>query len=258
MTDSRQRFSDRVDDYLRYRPGYPAALVDAVLAAAGDSTPPVVADIGSGTGIFTRLLLERGARVFGVEPNANMRGAAETLLQSMPEYTAIDGSAENSGLADSSVDLVTAAQAFHWFNNTEARREFARILKPGARLALIWNRRRLDEPFQQAYDLLLRKYSAEYEQVNHLSLTDAEIGAFFAPGTMTIENFDNRQTLDFDALLGRLRSASYCPAENSPAYRSLVDDLEGLFLRHADAGKLAFVYDSRLYLGPLNDRQQTR
>lgn len=253
MTDSRQRFSDRVDDYVRYRPGYPAALIDTLLADAGDGATPVVADIGSGTGIFTRLLLERGALVAGVEPNANMRQAAEVALQSFPAFTSIDGSAEDTGLDLRSVDLVTAAQAFHWFNNGRARHEFARILKPGGQLALIWNRRRLDEPFQQAYDALLREYSADYGRINHLTMADDEIGAFFAPGKMTLTQFENPQILDFDGLLGRLRSASYCPPENTPAYRALVADLQLLFAKHADDGELRFAYDSRLYLGTLSN-----
>jgi len=251
MTDSRERFSERVDDYVRYRPGYPPELVAAVLAAAGNSGAPRIADIGSGTGIFTRLLLAGGARVIGVEPNAGMRRAAETALREFAEFSSVDGSAEDTGLDSGTLDLVTAAQAFHWFNNRRARREFARILKPGGRLALVWNRRRLDEPFQQAYDSLLHEYSAEYGRVNHLSLEDAEIGAFFAPGKMTVTHFENWQTLDFDGLLGRLRSASYCPPANSPAYRPLVAALERLFARHADGGRIRFAYDSRLYLGSL-------
>jgi len=250
VTDSRERFSDRVDDYVRYRPGYPPPLVDAVLAAAAAAVQ-VVADIGSGTGIFTRLLLERGARVAGIEPNAKMRQAAETALQSFPAFTSIDGSAEDTGLADHSLDLVTAAQAFHWFNNDRARREFARVLKPGGRLALVWNRRRLEEPFQQAYEALLREYSADYGRIHHLTLADDEIGAFFAPGEMTLTQFENLQILDFDALLGRLRSASYCPPENTPAYRSLVAGLRRLFADHAENGEIRFAYDSRLYLGTL-------
>jgi len=252
VTDSRDRFSDRVGDYVRYRPGYPAELVAAVIGAAENTASPTIADIGSGTGIFSRLLLDAGARVFGVEPNAAMRAAAEQGLQAFPGFTSIDGSAEATGLGDASVDLVTAAQAFHWFNNRRARREFVRILKPGGRLALAWNRRRVEEPFQQAYDALLREYSPEYERVNHLSLEDAELGEFFAPGEMTVANFDNWQTLDFDGLLGRLRSASYCPPENSSAYRPLVAALERLFARHAENGEIRFAYDSRLYLGPLD------
>jgi len=252
VTDSRERFSDRVDDYVRYRPGYPPALVNAVLAAAGDASPPVVADIGSGTGIFTRLLLEQGARVSGVEPNANMRAAAETVLRTFPAFTSVDGSAEATGLDDRSVDLVTAAQAFHWFNNDRSRSEFARILKPSGRLALTWNRRRLEEPFQQAYEALLREHSADYGKINHLTMADDEIAEFFAPGEMTLLQFENLQILDFDGLLGRLRSASYCPAEDTPAYRALLADLERLFAAHAANGELRFALDSRLYLGPIN------
>jgi SAM-dependent methyltransferase len=251
MLDSRERFSERVEDYVRFRPGYPPELVSALLQDLGDPWSLHAADIGSGTGIFTRLLLERGVAVIAVEPNAGMRRAAEDALQSCEKFTSIAGSAEDSGLADASLDLLTAAQAFHWFRNSRAHAEFARILRPGGRLALIWNRRRVAEPFQRAYEALLREFAPEYTEVNHLALGDDEIGAFFEPGKMTLSTFDNRQQLDFQSLLGRLRSSSYCPAEKSGAYRELKSALEKLFARHAVDGRVRFVYDSHLYRGPV-------
>ena len=251
MLDSRERFSERVEDYIRYRPGYPFELVTALLEGLGDPRTLDAADIGSGTGIFTRLLLERGVSVSGVEPNAGMRRAAEEALQSFTGYTSIAGSAENSGLADASLDLLTAAQAFHWFRNARTRVEFARILKPDGRLALIWNRRRIAEPFQRDYEALLREFAPEYDKVNHLALGDEEIGAFFEPGKMSLSVFDNRQQLDFESLLGRLRSSSYCPAEGSSDFHELKSALEKLFARRATGGLLHFVYDSHLYRGPV-------
>jgi SAM-dependent methyltransferase len=251
VIDSRERFSERVADYVRYRPGYPAALISALIEGLGDPRKLRAADIGSGTGIFTRLLLERGLAVAGVEPNADMRLAAEAALQSCERFTSVAGAAEDSGLADASLDLVTAAQAFHWFRSERTRAEFARILKPGGRLALVWNRRRVSEPFQHAYDALLREFAPEYGKVNHLALTDEEIGAFFEAGKMTLSSFDNRQQLDFESLLGRLRSSSYCPGEDSNRYRDLKAELERLFARHAVDGAVRIVYDSHLYRGPV-------
>lgn len=251
MIDSRERFSERVEDYVRFRPGYPPGLVTALLEELGDPGTLSAADVGSGTGIFTHLLLERGIAVTGVEPNVNMRRAAETALQSFENFTSLEGTAESTGIADASMDLVTAAQAFHWFRSARTRAEFARILKPNGRLALVWNRRRLAEPFQQAYDALLRAAAPEYLEISHLTLTDEEIGAFFEAGRMQLRNFDNRQRLDFDGLLGRLRSASYCPAEDTSDYRELKSGLERLFARHAVGDQIHFFYDSHLYLGPV-------
>ena len=251
MSDPRERFTGRVDDYVRYRPGYPPALLNAVLEAFGPDARISAADIGSGTGIFTRMLIERGVRVYAVEPNRAMRTAAEAALTGCENFTSIDGSAERSGLHDASVDLVTAAQAFHWFDPEASRAEFARILRPHGRLALIWNQRRVDQPFQQEYDALLRGHAPEYDRVNHMNLGIDVIGAMFRRGRMQSEEFDNVQRLDFRGLLGRLQSSSYCPPAGSSAFASLADGLRRLFEHHADDGHIEFSYDSRLYLGPV-------
>ena len=250
ISDSRERFSSRVDDYVRFRPGYPAALLQALLAGTAGNAEFAVADIGSGSGIFTRLLLERGIEVYAVDPNAAMRRAAETALGGFDNFSSVDGSAEDTDLGDAAVDLVTAAQAFHWFDKDRALAEFRRILKPAGRLALIWNRRDLQQPFQQAYDTLLREHAPEYGRVNHMSLSADEIGCCFAPGQMHRRRFDNRQRLDFDGLVRRLRSASYCPDPASAEYIDLLDALRRLFARYADDGLLEFTYERLLYHGP--------
>ncbi len=251
MTDPRKRFSDRVANYIRFRPGYPEALLPLLLPASQSRDAISIADVGSGTGIFTRLLLQQGDTVYGVEPNANMRQAAEEYLAEYENFISIEGDAENTGLADASVDLVTAAQAFHWFNNDASKTEFNRILKPGGRLALIWNQRRLEQPFQQAYEALLRELAPEYGKVNHMNLDDDEIARFYRPGQIQVSRFDNNQEFDFNGLTGRLQSSSYCPDENTPEYARLIDELSRLFDTHAVDGRLVFEYDTRLYLGPI-------
>lgn len=256
MTDSTRRFSDRVEAYQKYRPGYPLALLSTLLEKAGLDTDAVVADIGSGTGIFTRLLLDHGLRVLGVEPNTNMRLAAETALSEYQQFTSIDGSAEQTGLEDKSIDLVTAAQALHWFNNAATKAEFQRILKPNGRLALIWNKRAVSEPFQQAYDAILREYAPEYDQVNHMNLDEADIAGFFRPGSMELLHFENSQSLDFAGLIGRLKSSSYCPAEDSPQYIPLVTELVNLFDQFALNGRIDFEYDTQLYLGIVDSAEK--
>ena len=159
------RFSTRVENYVRYRPGYPDAVL-AWLRAECDLTPAaVVADIGSGTGKLAELFLRNGNRVFGVEPNREMREAGEGMLAGFPNFVSVDGAAEATTLPAASVDFVTAGQAFHWFDRQTARREFARILKPGGWVVLVWNERRSDSPFLRDYEALLREFASEYEQV---------------------------------------------------------------------------------------------
>jgi len=252
MTDSTQRFSNRVDAYVRYRPGYPADLVPQLLEKTGLGTGAVVADVGAGTGIFTRLLLQQNLRVYAIEPNAPMRAAAEASLGDDRQFVSVGAPAEDTGLDNDSIDLVTAAQAFHWFNNDAAKAEFRRILRPAGQLALVWNRRKVSQPFQQAYDGVLREFSPEYGKVNHMNLREGEIAGFFAPAEMEVVHFDNSQRLDFSSLLGRLKSSSYCPAEDSPHYIPLVTELLALFDRHAVEGAIEFEYDTELYLGPMS------
>ena len=251
MTDSTQRFSDRVENYVKYRPSYPPALIQTLLQKASLDASAVVADVGSGTGILTRLLLEQGLKVLGIEPNAKMREAAELMLADQPAFTSVDAPAERTGLADHSIDLVTAAQAFHWFCNAETKAEFRRILKPDGRLALIWNKRNISQPFQQAYDSILRTYVPEYGVVNHMNLTETDLASFFAAGEMEVLRFDNSQQLTFAALLGRLKSSSYCPAENSPQYPSLVAELAIPFEQFAVDGTVDFQYQTELFFGPV-------
>jgi SAM-dependent methyltransferase len=251
MTDSTQRFSDRVEAYVKFRPDYPAELVKTLVQKTMLDTGAVVADVGSGTGIFTRLLLDQQLKVFAVEPNANMRNAAEVLFSDYPNFTSVDAPAERTGLAEHSVDLVTAAQAFHWFNNAATKAEFRRILKADGKLALIWNKRKVSQPFQQAYDVILKTYAPEYGVVNHMNLSKADIAEFFDAGHMEVLQFDNCQQLTFPGLLGRLKSSSYCPAENSPQYPSLVAELAGLFGQFAVNELIDFEYDTQLYLGSI-------
>jgi len=251
MTDSTQRFSNRVEAYVKFRPGYPDALMQILLQKTRLEAGAVVADVGSGTGIFTKLLLDQRLKVFAIEPNENMRKVAETIMADYPNFTSVAAPAEATGLGDRSVDLVTAAQAFHWFNDAPTKIEFSRILKSDGRLALIWNKRKISHAFQQAYDAVLRTYVPEYGVVNHMNLRETDIAGFFADGQMEVLRFDNSQQLSFSALLGRLKSSSYCPAEDSPQYPSLVAELAALFEQFAIDDVIDFQYDTELYLGPV-------
>ena len=191
MQDPTQRFSSRVDNYVRYRPGYPVVVLDLLKKMCGLTPDSVIADIGSGTGIFTRMLLQNGNRVFGIEPNADMLMAAEKLLASFPRFTSVAGAAETTTLTDYSVDFITAAQAAHWFDRERARREFVRILKPRGWTVLLWNERRTDStPFLREYEQLLLTYGTDYQEVRH-ERTTAEINAFFSPSKFQERKFQH-------------------------------------------------------------------
>jgi SAM-dependent methyltransferase len=253
MRDPTQRFSDRVDNYVKYRPSYPPEVVDVLQRECGLTATAVVADVGSGPGNLTRLFLDHGNEVFGVEPNRAMREAGERLLQGYPRFHSIDGTAEATTLPDDSVDLVAAGQAFHWFDRVRAKNEFRRILRGPRWVALVWNERRTaSTPFLVAYEQLLRRYGTDYAQVQHRDAADdAVLGAFFAPQTYTRVNFENRQVFDFDGLQGRLLSSSYAPAAGQPGHEAMLAELRRLFETHQSQGAVAFEYDTQIYYGRL-------
>lgn len=251
VNDSTQRFSDRVANYVRYRPSYPSDLVDALVNDSGVGPGHQVADVGAGTGIFSRLLLERGLRVVAVEPNDAMRAAADEMLGCFDTYQSIRGQSENTGLDEASVDLITAAQAFHWFEQGPTRREFQRALKPGGRVALVWNERTLGTPFQDDYERVLTDYTDDYAAINHTNITRQEIIDFYFPGPVTEKQFDNFQAVDREGLLGRVESASYCPRPGTPGYLEIVAALNGLFDRYQQNGTVTLSYVTRLFLGSL-------
>lgn len=248
--DSKQRFSDRVDAYVKYRPGYPAEMLDYLYKAAGLRPNSLVADIGSGTGIFSRLLLERGSGVIGVEPNAAMRTAAIELLGGNPGYTSVDGSAEATGLADASVEGIVCAQSFHWFDRERAKREFQRILRPGGKVALVWNSRRTQgNDFLEQYERLFLTYGTDYVAVSHRNITERELSQFFAPHEMKVERFTNGQRFDFAGLAGRTLSSSYAPAPGHPRHEPMMEALRRLFERSSVDGTVTIEYETEVYVG---------
>src|SRR5580698_4098451 len=231
-TNATQRFSSRVDNYVRYRPGYPPEVTELLKTECSLASDSTIADIAAGTGIFTRMLLENGNRVFGVEPNAPMRQAGEQFLSGYSKFTSLDGAAEATTLPDHSVDIVTAAQAAHWFDREKARGEFIRILKPGGWLVLLWNERRTDStPFLREYEHLLLAYGTDYREVRH-ERTTAEIADFFSPSPFRSSRLEMRQEVDYLGLEGRLLSSSYTPTSDQANYDAMLRELRRIFDAH--------------------------
>ncbi len=250
--DATQRFGNRVDDYIRYRPDYPPAVLDWLAAEFGLSAGQAVADVGSGTGIWTRRLLKRGLEAFAVEPNEPMRAAAERLLGGEPRFHSLAGTAEATGLPDACVDWLTAAQAFHWFDVDRARAEALRVLREPGHVALLWNERRSDTPFLAAYEALILELATDYTKVRHENVhTDDRLERFFGPAERRQAFFPNVQRLDLDGLTGRTLSASYMPARGQPRHEELLERLERLFAEHARGSVVEIVYDTDVIVGRL-------
>ncbi|HEX8173637.1 MAG TPA: class I SAM-dependent methyltransferase [Pyrinomonadaceae bacterium] len=252
MRNPTERFSTRVENYVKYRPGYPQAVVELLKAECGLTASCIIADVGSGTGILSEMFLKNGNVVYGVEPNREMREAGERLLGAYTNFRSVEGTAEETTLDDGSVDFVTAGQAFHWFDRTGARREFLRILKPAGWTVFLWNERRTDTtPFLVAYEKMLIEYGTDYETVNHTNIDERVIREFFAPGDFHLKIFQTRQVFDFESLRGRLLSSSYVPEENEPNYAPMLKELERIFKAHETGGEVAFEYDTKIYYGQL-------
>ncbi|HEV2353785.1 MAG TPA: class I SAM-dependent methyltransferase [Puia sp.] len=249
-SNSTTRFSDRVEDYVKYRPHYPPLILSYLRDVYSFDPDWVVADIGSGTGISTRMFLENGNFVYAVEPNREMRTKAEELLREYPGFVSMDGTAEATGLSDASAHLIVAGQAFHWFDPATARREFLRIGKRGAVVALIWNERLILSEFERGYEDLILRFAGDYRTINHKNVGDVQIGAFFHPESFLLQSFENEQYFDFDGLKGRLLSSSYIPKEG-PRHAEMMNALRALFDRYHSRGRIRVGYETKLYTGRL-------
>lgn len=250
--DGKGRFSNRVDTYVKYRPSYPRELIDYLYGEVGFNADSDIADIGAGTGIFTKLLLERGSRVNAVEPNSGMRDALLRELAGHANLRVMTGSAEATGLPDHSVDFIVSAQAFHWFDRTAAKGEFQRILRPGGLTALIWNTRPTKgTPFLEGYEQLLHRYGSDYGQVNHRNISEGDLTAFFRPGTMRKMVFANPISYDYEGLRGRMQSSSYIPVPGDPNHEPLMAEFRDLFARSEQDGVVVVAYETEAYIGEI-------
>lgn len=250
--DPTKRFSSRVENYAKYRPTYPHAVVDLLARECGLTPASIIADLGSGTGLLAQLFLANGNRVLGIEPNQEMREAGARLLAHEANFISVDGTAEATTLPAICVDFVTAGQAFHWFDVAATRKECRRILKPDGWVALMWNSRVTEAtPFLRAYEALLNKHSDDHARVNHQdNVTDVAINAFFGAGWRKV-TFDNAQVFDFDGLRGRLLSSSYAPDAGHPHHEPMLRDLRAIFDAYQRDGKVSFLYETEVYYGRL-------
>lgn len=251
MSESVERFTSRVENYAKYRPGYPVEIVDLLTGECGLTPASIVADVGSGTGKLSEIFLANGNVVIGVEPNAAMRAVAEKIFQDQPFFRSVEGSAEATMLPDASVDLIVAGQAFHWFDPPKTRTEWIRILKPGGWAVLIWNDRQLQTtPFLSDYEQLLIEFGTDYSEVRHDKGMPA-IQQLFGGDRFMIKGFPNTQVFDFDGLRGRVRSSSYTPEPDHPTFEPMMRQLETIFDKHQKNGYVSLDYETKVFYGQL-------
>jgi SAM-dependent methyltransferase len=252
--DVTQRFSNRVDDYARYRPEYPVAMFDWLCNTFGISANWRVADIGAGTGISTRQWLDRGHRVVAVEPNTAMREAAIRALGDREMFRATAGTAEATMIAAHSVDLISAAQSFHWFDRAAVRHEWRRILRANGLVAVYWNSRLTHGTrFLEEFEALQHEFGTDYAAVAERHPTDAAMQEWFGAGFLGMNHLRNVQVLDFDQLRGRLLSSSWAPLANHPRHAPMISALKSLFERHQARGHIELAYDTRIFVGILQE-----
>lgn len=251
MLNPTLRFSNRVENYRKYRPGYPSEIIPLLQSECGLTSNRLIADLGSGTGLFSEIFLKNGNTVFGVEPNAEMREAGEQILAGYPNFKSVNGTAEATTLADHCLDFVVAGQAFHWFDRKKARPEFARILKSAGWVVLTWNGYRVESSqMMAAYQSLVAKYGTDYSEVQR-EVVSVDVESFYAPGLCKRARFSFRQRFDYEGLEGRLLSSSYAPEPEHPRYDAMLRDLRAVFDANKENGQVNFDYETEVYYGRL-------
>ncbi|OAI48833.1 hypothetical protein AYO45_00735 [Gammaproteobacteria bacterium SCGC AG-212-F23] len=250
MKNSVERFSQTVNDYAKYRPSYPQEVLQVLIAKCGLTKDKIVADVGSGTGLLSKLLLEYGSAVYGVEPNQFMREAAEVYLKSYPNFFSVNGIAEATTLQNQSVDIITVGTAFHWFDAEKTKIEFKRILKSSGWVVLVWNVRNMEKSeLLHDYEDLILRYGKDYRESNARRFDKTAIAEFFSPYEMKIQSFKNFQQFDWEGLKGRLLSTSYSLRPGDDQYDEMLEALKNIFDRYQRHGMVEFLYETKLYYG---------
>lgn len=249
--DPKTRFSKRAENYAKYRPRYPEEIIQFMQKELEFREGSVIADVGSGTGILSELFLKHGNMVFAVEPNREMRTAAEGLLAKYPKFRSVQGTAEQTTLPAASVDFVTAAQAFHWFDSTKAKVEFSRILKPQGWVLLVWNVREVSSPLMREYESLAKEYANQPHVRRTAKDRVGEDGLRNFLGQYEEKRFGNSQVLDFEGLKGRLLSSSYVPLRGEERYDSMLTELRRIFESQQENGVVHLDYETEVYYAQL-------
>ncbi len=246
-----EKFSRKAEVYAKYRPSYPREIIGILGAQIHFTKDKIVADIGSGTGILSKVFLDNGNFVYGIEPNNEMRSFAERDLTSRySKFVSLNRLAENTGLPDSSIDLVTAGQALHWFDRDKARKEFSRILrkKPLGYVVIIYNERKKQDGMMDDYDNIVDRNASKSETPD---IDSKYLTAFFDSKDYREFTVPNEQVLDYDGLIGRATSASYLPSKDDPGFTLLEKDLRKLFDSYQQNGKIVLRYETILFLGQI-------
>lgn len=247
-----ERFTGRVESYRRYRPRYPAEIAGLLRRDCGLQDGAAVVDVAAGTGLLSEIFLAAGFVVTAVEPNAEMRAACSELKRSYPELRVLEGTAEETGLAGSAADLITVAQAMHWFDLERTRREFARILKPGGYCAVIYNNRHAGgDAFHEACERFLLKFGVDYESVKKQHVGRKRLAQFFAPAEMKCAVFANSQALTREGFEGRILSSSYIPRPGDRRFGEMQAELQKLFEEHESGGLVTIRHECVVCYGRL-------
>jgi ubiquinone/menaquinone biosynthesis C-methylase UbiE len=245
------RFSNRVEQYVKYRPRYPKEIIPFLEKNVGLNSSFIIADVGSGTGISSKLFLDNGNKVLAVEPNNEMRTKAEKLLNDYDSFISINGTAEHTKLSDESIDMIIAGQAFHWFDAAKTKIEFRRISKPHTHCVLIWNERLVTSGFEKEYEQLLFNYATDYKEVDHRNVSEQMIAEFFAPNDFLLKAFPNQQIFNFEGIKGRLLSSSYVPDQTHENFPSMIAALQKIFDEYEVNNNVQFNYDTKVYIGKM-------
>lgn len=251
MKDNTMRFSDRAENYKKFRPSYPVEMVEYLRKEFFSDSDITAADVGAGTGKLTGLILPFCNKVYAVEPNAEMRAEADKELSGYNNYVSVNAAAENTTLADNSIDYITVAQAIHWFDLEKTKREFQRILKKNGTVLIISNKRIFTSDFHKDYESFLRDGIPEYSEVNHYRITEEIINSFYEKNYKK-EVFPNKQVFDWDGLIGRFRSSSYSPKEETTEYNKLEKQLRSIFERYNSNGNVEFEYEAIVQSGQIS------
>ena len=244
-----QKFDNKGKLYAKGRPGYPNKLFEHLIENNIISNNSTVADIGSGTGLFTVQLSPSVGKIYAVEPNGDMRRVAEERYEEYDNTVSVDGTAENTSLGEKSVDFVTVAQAFHWFDRPSFKIECQRILKPNGKILLVWNDRDTSsELIKENYEINCC-FCPDFKGSSSGIDFDREAFTDFFEGDFEVVSFRNDLTYNLDAFVARCLSSSYAPKQDDASYEPYVRALEELFGRYESDGTIPYPYIARCYIG---------